>query len=56
MSNKEYPRENAFAYLDDIKEAFLAAFSRSEIEKSISYTLNEAFQSKLKAKMVESIK
>lgn len=55
MSTKDYPRENSFAFLDDIKEQFLKTFSNSEIENAISYSLNDSFKQTLESKLVNSM-
>lgn len=53
MTDNSYPQENAYIFLDDLKETFLARFNSYEIDSAISYSLNGKFKNIISDKMNE---
>mmetsp|Transcript_20280 Transcript_20280/g.49790 ORF Transcript_20280/g.49790 Transcript_20280/m.49790 type:complete len:234 (-) Transcript_20280:297-998(-) len=51
MTTTSFERRVAFAFLDDIREAFMAKFSGA-IESAVAYEMNKPFEPVLKDKMV----
>jgi hypothetical protein len=52
MADDKFPKETAYAFLEEIQRLFTAKYSEKEISSAIAYHLNESFKTELKARMV----
>ena len=48
MCDSSFPSNTAFIFLEALKNQFIQTFTLSEIEKAISYGLNDSFKSSIK--------
>ena len=52
MCDAVFPTNTAFIFLEALKNQFMQTYSTNEIDKAISYGLNETFKTNIKYKMV----
>jgi len=52
MCNANFPVVTAFTFLETLQKEFNDKFKKSQIEKAIRYSLNDAFKEKIMNKMV----
>jgi hypothetical protein len=51
LCDKNFPRETALAFLEELRKMFSDSFSPKEVENAIAYSLNTSFKDKIKGKM-----